>query len=270
MADLLHDIFIKQDASIRGDILTDNDYPEFNHHWTGKVIDNNDPLMMGRVKIKIFGYYDNIAEDAIPWALPENSYIGSKNGALIIPDENSILRGYFDNGDDQKPIYTSIAPSVTNYTTAKTYTDSMLNYPNLMTLLTVENGGYVTVNKQNGEVIIQQRAGTRITIDPTGSITIKTSRYEPLSTDDGNLTINLDGSFNLNTSKGTINIKSTMSDINIAASKDSVLNLGADAVDKESGGKTVKSKSKQHANNLPACVITGGPHCTNLSNNVYI
>jgi len=271
MADLLHDIFIKQDTSIRGDILTDNDYPEFNHHWTGKVIDNDDPLRMGRVKIKIFGYYDDIAEDAIPWALPESSYVGSKNGALIIPDNNSILRGYFDNGDDQKPIYTAVAPSVSNYTTSKTITDTLLNYPNLMTLLTIENGGYVTVNKQNGEVTIQHRAGTKIVIDSTGSISITTSRLPTTgNTSDGNVTINLDGAFNLNTDRGAINLNAKMSNINISASKDSALNLGGDAVDKEINGKVTKSKNKQHANNLPACVITGAPHCTNPANNVYI
>ena len=33
---------------------------ENNKTWTGKVIDVNDPLKIGRVRVKIFGIYEDI------------------------------------------------------------------------------------------------------------------------------------------------------------------------------------------------------------------
>ena len=30
-------------------------------HWLGEVMDNEDPLLQGRCKIKVFGKFDNIS-----------------------------------------------------------------------------------------------------------------------------------------------------------------------------------------------------------------
>lgn len=38
----------------------------------GKVIDNDDPKKIGRVKVRVNGYYDDVDESMIPWALPKN------------------------------------------------------------------------------------------------------------------------------------------------------------------------------------------------------
>lgn len=40
--------------------------------YYGKVIDNDDPKGLGRVKVRVNGYYDNIDESIIPYALPKN------------------------------------------------------------------------------------------------------------------------------------------------------------------------------------------------------
>lgn len=37
--------------------------------WLGKVEDIKDPKMLGRVKVKIFGYYEDIKKDELPWAM---------------------------------------------------------------------------------------------------------------------------------------------------------------------------------------------------------
>ena len=70
MANKLRNELINEQVSVQ-DILGQTDEQKFNDHWTGKVIDNADPLFMGRVKIRILGYYDGISDSAIPWALPE-------------------------------------------------------------------------------------------------------------------------------------------------------------------------------------------------------
>ncbi len=38
----------------------------------GKVIDNDDPKKIGRLKVRVNGFYDDVDEAMIPWALPKN------------------------------------------------------------------------------------------------------------------------------------------------------------------------------------------------------
>ena len=103
------------------DFLNGNyDQPEDNNRWTGYVIDNMDPLFRGRVKVLIIGKYDDIPEASLPWAIPDISYLGSKAGNFIVPETGTVLRGYFDHGDIQKPIFDSVAYSTDVTEKAKT------------------------------------------------------------------------------------------------------------------------------------------------------
>lgn len=40
--------------------------------YFGKVLDNDDPKKIGRVKVRVNGFYDDVDESMIPWALPKN------------------------------------------------------------------------------------------------------------------------------------------------------------------------------------------------------
>lgn len=35
-------------------------------HWLGEVVVNEDPLLNGRCKIKVYGKFDKLTDDAIP------------------------------------------------------------------------------------------------------------------------------------------------------------------------------------------------------------
>ena len=56
-----------------------------------KVIDNDDKLHLGRVKIRIVGFYNEIADAAIPWAMPESTYFGSSKGNFTVPPIGTIV-----------------------------------------------------------------------------------------------------------------------------------------------------------------------------------
>ena len=64
--------------------------------WTGKVIVNNDPERLGRVQIRVIGYYENLEDKWLPWAVPDISFMGGKCGSQIIPEIGSMVRGYFE------------------------------------------------------------------------------------------------------------------------------------------------------------------------------
>lgn len=72
--------------------------------WVGEVFDLDDPLKIGRAKIRIFGKYDDLTEEVIPWSFPFNQL---NSGTIIMPKIGDIVNVFFENGDENVPIYTS-------------------------------------------------------------------------------------------------------------------------------------------------------------------
>lgn len=280
MSDLLHEVYIQQQSKIQ-DTLTNNDYEKITDHWTGKVIDNDDKLHLGRVKIRIVGFYNEIADDAIPWAMPESTYFGSSKGNFTVPPVGTIVRGYFDNGDDQKPIYTAVAPALSNYATSDLLTnpEEIFDYPNIVTLFNTDEGERATINRSNGEMNIVHRTGTTITITSTGEIRVETNAIKSRVVNKGvgglngvGLNLSIAGPVNIAAARDVTVTAGKMSTINVSA-PGGTINLGDNAVDKTIGGKKVPSPTKQLVNNLPNCLFTGAPHCfppALKSLNVYV
>lgn len=76
--------------------------------WLGEVIDINDPLKIGRVKIRVWGKFDELDPSFIPWANPISNFMsGSSSGGstFSVPKLNSIVGVTFDNGDIYHPQY---------------------------------------------------------------------------------------------------------------------------------------------------------------------
>lgn len=71
-------------------------------HWIGQVVDNKDPLNNGRCKINVFGKFDMLPIEAIPWASPANS-MGA--GQHFVPRKGDIVAITFDNGNIYLPLY---------------------------------------------------------------------------------------------------------------------------------------------------------------------
>ncbi len=71
-------------------------------HWLGEVLDNVDPNFNGRIKVKVFGKFDSIPAENIPWATPANR---AAPGAHAVPRIGDIVAIRFDNGDIYHPEY---------------------------------------------------------------------------------------------------------------------------------------------------------------------
>jgi len=85
--------------------------------WVGEVEDNQDPMGLGRVKVRVLGYYTNVRggtttdlpKDHLPWATvlqhtsqPGNDGQGDSSGQL---QPGAIVMGFFMDGEDaQMPI----------------------------------------------------------------------------------------------------------------------------------------------------------------------
>ena len=72
-------------------------------HWLGQVVDNNDPLKSGRCKIRVFGKFDTIENEFIPWASPANTVT---TGFYAVPGVGEVVGVRFNNGNIYHPEYT--------------------------------------------------------------------------------------------------------------------------------------------------------------------
>jgi hypothetical protein len=83
--------------------------------WIGVVEDRNDPLKIGRAKVRIFGYHTSdqtlLPTEELPWALPVaplNNPYGVKS-----PAESSWVLGFFLDGQiAQQPVMLGVLPGV--------------------------------------------------------------------------------------------------------------------------------------------------------------
>lgn len=80
--------------------------------WLGEVVDISDPLEAGRVKVKVFGKFDKLEAESIPWASP-SGFMGfsgsvSGSGTFSLPKLGSIVNVQFENNNLYTPVYTYI------------------------------------------------------------------------------------------------------------------------------------------------------------------
>ena len=227
----------------------DNNEPEDSNRLTGYVIDNLDPTFRGRVKILIIGKYDNIPEASLPWAIPDISYLGSKAGNFIVPETGTVVRGYFDHGDIQKPVFDSVAYSEDVIQNAQVGVRNPAEYPDKMILMQTDMGESMTLNRRTGETKFIHRSGTTISISPLGAVTITAGG----TSKPADITLESELAVNINAkSTGQINIHSETGNI---------------MVDSDSGEVQLgKNLAKQFVNNLPNCIVTGAPHAVGNTN----
>lgn len=219
-----------------------------NNRWTGKVVDNVDTKFLGRVKIRIYGYFDDVDSLALPWAVPDVSFVGSTVGNFIVPPNGAIVRGYFDHGDIHKPVYDSLAfNQKTSPLSYKSMSFRLENYPNKMVFFEDDRGDYATLNRITGEFVVNQSTGTTITITPKGDINIDAVI--------GGVNINVTGDVNIISATGNVSVKALTGDVMLESAVGKV-RLGKAACVPGAPGIPV--------NNLPNCLVTGLPHHVGL------
>lgn len=90
---------------------------EFNSRYRGKVVRDNDPEEMGRIKINVHGIYDDEAPiEDLPWAIPHLPLhhhcadSDSVGGKFTVPEKGQEVWLFFEDGNHMKPVYTGMAP----------------------------------------------------------------------------------------------------------------------------------------------------------------
>jgi hypothetical protein len=68
--------------------------------YRAKVVSNDDPLQLGRVKVKVYPWFEEVRDEDCPWAEP-----AWQGGILYIPPKNAWVWVFFEGGDVEKPVW---------------------------------------------------------------------------------------------------------------------------------------------------------------------
>ena len=199
--------------------------------WVGIVEDIQDPLNLGRCKVRCFGYHpekstDLVPTEDLPWATSihptntSNLYASLKLGDWVF--------GFFlDALSAQEPAILGYFPTVPD-TTEKYFSDELITTRNFNRVNTANNSANTvcweignniveivtqSLTEANGHILIQHKTGAKINIDSDGKILIYAPNND-ISIQATSGDINLDAvNINLNANKISLNATETLTSV---------------------------------------------------------
>ena len=147
-------------------------------YWfIGEVVDKNDPINSGRVKVRVFGIHppdpnnetndknnlDDVPDEDLPWAFCVQGAYGKMHS---IPDEGEWVFGFFADGREcQHPFLLgtligsntdadNVSPTVTGSVPAQEAQPTVTNNPNSTTTQPVASGEVVTTDSDITGVVV--------------------------------------------------------------------------------------------------------------------
>lgn len=182
---------------------------DFSGIYRGIVVDNNDPLSSGRVKIKVFPMFIGVSDNDLPWAILCDPLGGgfANTGSLFIPEIGSHVWVMFENMDHRFPVYIGGAPAIEGGVADVPIGGG--TYPHNHVIRT-KSGCMVELDDSPGAEgvrITHEVSGTKLEIDVTGKITI-TALGGTEMTVTGDMTTNVSGNMNV-TVGGNTTVNST-------------------------------------------------------------
>lgn len=83
-------------------------------NYRGEVVDVEDPTKSGRVRVNVFGVYDGLPVNVLPWAIYADPNMGgiSEVGSFLVPELGAHVWVFFEGGDHHFPVYWAGAPAI--------------------------------------------------------------------------------------------------------------------------------------------------------------
>ena len=188
-------------------------------NWLGKVIDNQDPDFEGKIKVRVFGKFDDILDEDLPWARPTNRITaGSDTGSGFhsVPKVDSVVGITFDNGDIYEPEYFYL-----QHISDELKAEIEGSYSNAHSLLyDTETEGSVKVFFTEEKGLMFDYKETQINIKPDNSMTV-------LNPNGDSIVLNNDGTVIITTSK-----QATVKSPSVVIDAANTIELGKGATEK--------------------------------------
>lgn len=197
-----------------------------------KVVDNNDPLKLQRVKFRVRKLHRGVVDANLPWALPDNRQLQGNNqvGSISIPVlGSSILVEYLS---DYSVLYRGDFNQDSNKNTELTGT----SYPNAYGFVD-KSGNKFFVDTANDTVAFTHLSGTQIQIAQDGKVTVVGAKGLDLNSAQN---IDIKATGNVNISCAAFNVNSSTASIKSAGA---LLLAGASAAINASGAVALNAAS---------------------------
>ncbi len=129
---------------------------QFFGKYRGKVVNNVDPMQMGRVQVSVPAVF---GEGQMSWALPCAPYGGSQVGFFAIPPTNADVWVEFEAGDPNVPIWSGCFWG---------QGDAPASPPLPSTKVLKTDAVTLTIDDLLGAVTLEVQSGAKIKIDAQG------------------------------------------------------------------------------------------------------
>jgi hypothetical protein len=148
----------------------DRDTVKFAGFYRAVILDNVDPLKLGRVKLNVLGVYKDIASSDLPWSVPAFSIgfgSGSGYGNFSVPNVGSSVFVFFEAGDLYQPVYFASAPDGVHGLP----TDRITNYPD-RNVVKAPSGIVIYIDDHDKVVKLVHPTGKYVQMNESGDVTI--------------------------------------------------------------------------------------------------
>lgn len=145
------------------------------HRYKATVIDNKDPLMIGRIKARVQHLMDGIDDADLPWASPLFIHFGAaiasdtcNTGSFSVPYVNSVVFLTWQSPDPHNPFYTSY--------TVDTLTSIGLaeeDYPDTHIIYTFPDCSVLLINVKRHELYLYNAGSVNVRLDGDTKATVK-------------------------------------------------------------------------------------------------
>lgn len=134
---------------------------QFYGKYRGKITDNKDPLMQGRVRAKVPAVF---GDDETGWALPSTPYAGSGVGFFFIPPIDANVWIEFEGGNPDYPIWTGCFWSAGDVPVLPALPDTKVIKTNTATIKLDDLPGIggITIETKSGLKIVMNVSGIEI------------------------------------------------------------------------------------------------------------
>lgn len=179
---------------------------EFYGNYRGEVVQVDDPKKANRIRVNVFGIYDGIPTDHLPWAIYADSFMGGgfNRGGAFVPDLGNHVWVFFEQGDPRQPVYWAGAPSALDGPTEATPLNRVFktkaghlieidDEPNATRIRIEHKSGSFQEYTELGDV--QEHVEKDLDIRVKGNVTIQV---------DGNVTGSVDGNVTASIGKNLV------------------------------------------------------------------